>query len=150
MIEMILNKVAILPLHDPEYSAGGIYIPDMARERCDQGIVKAIGPQVIEKLPELRPGDHVLYGGWEGSVVELDGEHKFIVMEASRIRAIIHPPDIGIVPGVFFLDREGKPFPATFETIQSLIADAIQESDWGKIVMGKGYLLKKQVEKGGY
>ena len=147
MIEIIQDKVAILPLMDPEESAGGIYIPYSARQRCDQGIVKAIGPKVIETIPELRPGDHVLYSEYDGQVIDLDVESKFIVMKASQIKAIIHPPNMGIVPGIYFQDQDGEYFPAAYETIQKLIVQAIEESDWGKIVMGKGWLLKAKTER---
>ena len=149
MIAVIGEKVAVKPLYDPDM-IGSIIIPDQAKERCDQGIVKAIGPRVKEKCPELTPGLHVLFSGYDGTLVELEDEGIFLVMPVEFIRAIIYPPNIGDIPGLYFKDKDGEYWSATYEQAQDLIARAVESSEWGKITMGKNYLMKKRAGKGGY
>jgi len=149
VIAVLDNKVAVKPLYDPDV-IGHIIIPDQAKERCDQGIVKAIGSRVKEIAPELKPGLHVLFSGYDGTLIELEDEGIFLVMPVEFIRAIILPPNIGDIPGLYFKYRDGEYWSATYEQAQDLIARAVESSDWGRVVMGQSYMLKKKAGKGGY
>ena len=149
MISVLDNKVAVKPLYDPDV-IGHIIIPDQAKERCDQGIVKAIGARVKEICPELELGMHILFSGYDGSLIELEDEGLFLVMPVEFVRAIIFPPNIGDIPGLYFKDKDGETWTATYEQAQELIARAVESSEWGKIAMGKNYLMKKKAGKGGY
>ena len=82
------DRVVIQPLEAQEMTAGGIVLPDSAREKPNQGVVVALGPgKLIEKSGErgqmsLKQGDRVFYGKYSGTEVELDGETYVIVRES--------------------------------------------------------------------
>lgn len=86
----LADRVAIRPLEETETMKGGLYIPDTAKEKPIQGEVIAVGPGRIEKgerVPmELKVGDRVVYGKWEGTPVEIDGE-EIILIEESKVKA---------------------------------------------------------------
>jgi chaperonin GroES len=83
------------PLHDrivlrrvdaEEKTAGGIIIPDTAKEKPQQGEVIAVGPGARDEdgkiTPlELKQGDRVLFGKWSGTEVKIDGEELLIMKE---------------------------------------------------------------------
>lgn len=102
MISLTEDKVAISPLRDPEKTPGGIIIPDVARERCDQGIIKYIGP----KVKDIKPGDYVLFGGYDGTLIQLEDEGTLIIMRAPFIKCII---EVGVDPSVSGLYFRAKP-----------------------------------------
>ena len=90
------------PLHDrvvvrrvtaEEKTAGGIIIPDTAKEKPQTGEVVAVGPGALDEhgkrvVPEVKPGDFILFGKWSGTEVKLDGEELLITKE-SDIMGII-------------------------------------------------------------
>lgn len=86
----LADRVAIRPLEETETMKGGLYIPDTAKEKPIQGEVIAVGPGRIEKgerVPmELKVGDRVVYGKWEGTPVEINGE-EIILIEESKVKA---------------------------------------------------------------
>ena len=83
------------PLHDrvlvrrvtaEEKTAGGIIIPDTAKEKPQEGEVIAVGPGTLDDRGELRPldvkaGDRILFGKWSGTEVRLEGEELLIMKE---------------------------------------------------------------------
>lgn len=97
MIKLVQDKVAIQAIPDADKSPGGIIIPDIAKERCDQGIIKYIGP----KVKHLKVGDYVVFGGYDGTTVSLDGEGTLIIMREVFIRMVLEPPDTA-VKGLYF------------------------------------------------
>jgi chaperonin GroES len=68
-----------------ERSAGGIIIPDTAKERPQEGKVIAVGPGRREEgkvlAPDVRVGDRVLFGKYSGTEIKLDGEEHLILRE---------------------------------------------------------------------
>ena len=80
------DRVVIRRLEEDEKTAGGIIIPDTAKEKPMRGEVLAVGPGAREdgKLVPLdvRAGDIVLFGKWSGTEVKLDGEEVVIMKEA--------------------------------------------------------------------
>ena len=79
-----------------EKSAGGIIIPDTAKEKPSQGEVIAVGPGGRDDsgklVPiDLRVGDRVLFGKWSGSEVKIDGE-ELIIMKESDIMGVLDEP----------------------------------------------------------
>ena len=78
------NKIGIEPIFDPATSSGGIIIPDVAKGRCSQGIVKFIGKDV----KDIRVGDYVFFSGYDGDVFEYDGELILILLE-TQIQSIV-------------------------------------------------------------
>ena len=91
--------MAFRPLHDrvlvrrieaEEKTAGGIIIPDTAKEKPQQGEIIAVGPgarnEKGERIPiDLKAGDRVLFGKWSGSEVRLDGQDLLIMKEADLL-----------------------------------------------------------------
>jgi len=94
--------MAFRPLHDPllvrrieaeEKTAGGIIIPDSAKEKPQQGEVIAVGPGGRDESGKLIPidlkvGDKVLFGKWSGTEVKLDGQ-ELLIMKESDIMGVI-------------------------------------------------------------
>ncbi len=87
------DRVVIRRVEEIEKTAGGILIPDTAREKPTEGEVMAVGPGVrgddgkIHAL-DVKTGDRVLFGKWSGNEVRLDGE-DLIIMKESDIMGII-------------------------------------------------------------
>jgi len=118
MIHLTSNKVAITPILDPDKTPGGLYIPDIAKERADQGIVKYIGPRV----KDIKIGDYVLFGGYDGTTVRLEGEGTFILIREPFIKCILDRPDTDI-NGLYFRSKIDKD---EQEEIRREILDAIR------------------------
>lgn len=93
---MPLHEKLVIERMDAEAkSAGGILIPDSAKEKPLRGTVVAAGPGRVMENGDVRPldvkkGDQVLFGGYAGSEVRLDGKQYLIVNE-SEILAVIGP-----------------------------------------------------------
>jgi co-chaperonin GroES (HSP10) len=123
MIELVEDKVAIEPIWDSDYSPSGLLIiPEEAKDRCDQGIIKYVGPWVKNH----QVGDYVLFSGYTGSLVRLEGEGTLIIMREEWLELIVHPPATDI-PGLFFQDADGQYWPATHEQATTLIARNYQD-----------------------
>ena len=120
MIRLPLNKIAVEPVQDPD-KIGSIWVPDAAKERCDQGIVKYIGPDV--KWIEV--GDYVLFSGYTGQTIALEDEGVFIVLPEDFVVAKIDPPNTTI-SGLYFKDEDGSYFTANYEQAFYLMAKAMQ------------------------
>ncbi|HRN79113.1 MAG TPA: co-chaperone GroES [Ferruginibacter sp.] len=93
----VTNKVNVTPLHDrvivkpaaaEEKSAGGIIIPDTAKEKPQRGTVVAAGPGKKDEPVTVKSGDTVLYGKYAGTEITIDGA-DYIIMRESDILAII-------------------------------------------------------------
>ena len=87
------DRVVVRRVEEIEKTAGGILIPDTAREKPTEGEIMAVGPGVrgddgkIHAL-DVKAGDRVLFGKWSGNEVKLDGE-DLIIMKESDIMGII-------------------------------------------------------------
>ena len=87
------DRVLIRRVESEEKTAGGIIIPDTAKEKPMEGEVVAAGPGArgedgkIQPM-DLRSGDRVLFGKWSGTEVKLDGE-ELIIMKESDIMGVI-------------------------------------------------------------
>ncbi|HEV2355547.1 MAG TPA: co-chaperone GroES [Puia sp.] len=82
------DRVIIKPAPAEEKTAGGIIIPDTAKEKPQRGKVVAAGPGKKDEPVTVRKGDTVLYGKYSGTEIKLDGEDLLIVRE-SDILAIV-------------------------------------------------------------
>ena len=94
--------MSLRPLHDrvlvrrvmaEEKTAGGILIPDTAKEKPQEGEVIAVGSGTLNDKGELRPldvkpGDRILFGKWSGTEVKLEGE-DLLIMKESDIMGIV-------------------------------------------------------------
>jgi chaperonin GroES len=87
------DRVVVRRLDAEEKTAGGIIIPDTAKEKPMEGEVIAVGPGARNEAGALVPldvkaGDRILFGKWSGTEVKLDGE-DLLIMKESDIMGII-------------------------------------------------------------
>lgn len=92
-VKPLEDRIILKPMEAEEKTAGGIIIPDNAKEKPQKGEVIAVGPGKItdkgQKIDvSLKKGDKVLYGKYSGTEVTIDGQDYLIVRE-SDILAII-------------------------------------------------------------
>ncbi len=90
------DRVVVRRIEADEKSAGGIIIPDTAKEKPSQGEVIAVGPGGRDETGKLIPidvkeGDRVLFGKWSGTEVKIDGQ-ELLIMKESDIMGIIDEP----------------------------------------------------------
>jgi chaperonin GroES len=87
------DRVLVRRIEADEKTAGGIIIPDTAKEKPSQGEVIAVGPggrdEAGKLIPiEVKAGDRVLFGKWSGTEVKIDGE-DLLIMKESDILGIV-------------------------------------------------------------
>ena len=119
---LIKDKVAVSPKHFPEMSPGGIIIPEQARPRINQGLVKYIGPD----CKYVKVGDYVTFSAYTGTLFDLEGEGLIIILDEDTVTAVIDVNKTTPVPGLYFKDDNGDYFEADYEIAMSMIADAIE------------------------
>jgi len=88
MIKPLADRVVIEPKEAETKTASGIYIPDTAKEKPQQGTVVAAGPGKKDEAMEVKVGDVVLYGKYSGTEVTVD-DKKYLIVKQSDILAII-------------------------------------------------------------
>ena len=88
------------PLHDlvrridaEEKTAGGIIVPDTAKEKPQEGEIVAAGPGARNEQGQLvpidvKPGDRVLFGKWSGTEVKIDGQ-DYLIMKESDLLGVV-------------------------------------------------------------
>ncbi len=92
-VQPLADRVVVEPLEETEEMRGGLYIPDTAKEKPQQGTVIAVGPGRVsdegERIPvELEEGQRILYGKYSGTEVNIDG-HDLRIIKESDVLAII-------------------------------------------------------------
>src|SRR3569623_257023 len=90
------DRVVVKRIDAEEKPAGGIIIPDTAKEKPSQGEVIAVGPGGRDEAGKLIPidikvGDRVLVGKWSGTEVKIDGQ-DLLLMKESAIMGIVEDP----------------------------------------------------------
>jgi chaperonin GroES len=80
------DRVLVRRIEAEEKTAGGIIIPDTAKEKPQQGEVLAVGPGKRDETgklvpPDVKAGDEILFGKWSGTEVKIDGEDLLIMKE---------------------------------------------------------------------
>ena len=96
------DRVLIRRIEQEAKTAGGIIIPDTAKEKPMEGEVIAVGPGTPNERGELRPldvkpGDRILFGKWSGTEVKLEGE-ELLIMKESDIMGIIEGQPASAAP----------------------------------------------------
>jgi chaperonin GroES len=120
MIEKRRKTMKVKPLHDwavirpsesAEKTAGGLFIPDTAKDKPQEGLVEAIGPGALEEeekrhkkkgekkerrfIPTaVKPGDRVVYGRYAGETYTIDGEERVLVRERDILGILPAPLQI--------------------------------------------------------
>ena len=91
-VSPLADRVVVKALEETEQMRGGLYIPDTAKEKPQQGEVIAAGPGRFEKdkrVPmEVKVGDKILYGKYSGTEVTLDND-TYLILRESDILAIV-------------------------------------------------------------
>ena len=87
------DRVVVKRLDAEEKTAGGIIIPDTAKEKPSQGEVIAVGPGGRDEAGKLVPldvkvGNRILFGKWSGTEVKIDGV-EYLIMKESDIMGVI-------------------------------------------------------------
>lgn len=92
-IQPLFDLVLVKPLEEEEKTAGGIVLPETAKEKPQKGQVMAIGPGAVtddgKTLPiKVKVGQKVMYKKWGGNEVKINGE-EWLLVEQKDILAII-------------------------------------------------------------
>lgn len=84
MIKPLKDRVCVSYSEEPEKTAGGLYVPDTAKEKPQQGKIEAIGSEV----KEVKVGDIVLFDKYSGSKIKLNDKEHLIVKEEDLLGII--------------------------------------------------------------
>ena len=91
-VKPLADRVVVKALEETETMRGGLYIPDTAKEKPQQGEIIAVGPGKYEdgKLVPMsvKVGDKVLYGKYSGTEITLDNE-QYLILRESDVLAIV-------------------------------------------------------------
>ena len=87
-IKPLADRVLVEAAAAEDKTAGGIIIPDTAKEKPQKGIVVAVGPGKKDEPMTVKIGDNVLYGKYAGTEITIDGEN-YLIMRESDIVAVI-------------------------------------------------------------
>ena len=87
------DRVVVRRLESEAKTAGGIIIPDTAKEKPSEGVIEAVGPGARDESGKLVPidvkvGDRVLFGKWSGTEVKLNGK-DLLIMKETDIMGVI-------------------------------------------------------------
>ena len=87
------DRVVVRRLEGEQKTAGGIIIPDTAKEKPQEGEIIAVGPGGRDEsgkviTPDVKAGDKVLFGKWSGTEVKIDGE-ELLIMKESDVMGVI-------------------------------------------------------------
>jgi len=92
-IQPLADRVVVQALEETEQMRGGLYIPDTAKEKPQQGTIVAVGPGKLSEegtriAPDVKVGQRVLYGKYSGTEVNVDNE-EYLILRESDILAVI-------------------------------------------------------------
>jgi chaperonin GroES len=87
-VKPLADRVIVEPAAAEEKTAGGIIIPDTAKEKPKKGKIVAAGPGKVEEPMSVKVGDTVLYGQYSGTEIKISGD-DFLIMRESDIYGIV-------------------------------------------------------------
>lgn len=92
-VKPLADRVVVKPLEEAEQMRGGLYIPDTAKEKPQEGEIVAVGQGKVSEdgkriEMELKVGDRVLYGKYSGTEVTLENDQYLILREADVLAVI--------------------------------------------------------------
>ena len=88
MIKPLADRVLVEPKEAETKTASGLYIPDTAKDKPQEGKVIAAGPGKKDEPMEVKVGDEVIYGKYAGTEVTVEGK-KYLIVKQSDILAIL-------------------------------------------------------------
>jgi len=88
------DRLVVKPIEQEEVTAGGIIIPETAKEKPQEGEVLAAGPGKLDDSGnrvkmEVKEGDRVLYAKYAGTEIKLEGDQKVLILKESDILALV-------------------------------------------------------------
>ena len=92
-LKPLADRLVVAPTERDEMTASGIYVPETAKEKPQEGKVVAVGPgrkdEDGDRIPmDVAEGDRVLYAKYAGTEIKLEGE-KYLILKESDILAIL-------------------------------------------------------------
>lgn len=87
-IKPLADRVIVEAAAAEEKTAGGIYIPDTAKEKPQRGVVVAVGNGKPDEPMTVKTGDAVLYGKYSGTEISIEGK-DYLIMRESDLFAIV-------------------------------------------------------------
>lgn len=87
-LKPLADRVVVEPAEAEQKTAGGIIIPDTAKEKPQKGVIIAVGPGKKDEPMTVKVGDTVLYGKYSGTEITIDGKN-YLIMKESDIYATI-------------------------------------------------------------
>lgn len=87
-ITPLQDRVVIAPAPAEEKTAGGIIIPDTAKEKPQRGVVVAVGPGKKDEPTTVKVNDKVLYGKYAGTEISVEGT-DYLIMRESDLYAVV-------------------------------------------------------------
>ncbi len=87
-LKPLADRVVVEPAEAEQKTAGGIIIPDTAKEKPQKGVVIAVGPGKKDEPMTVKVGDTILYGKYSGTEISIDG-NNYLIMKESDIYATI-------------------------------------------------------------
>ncbi len=94
------DRVVVEHVDQDEKSSGGIFLPDTAKEKPQEGVVRAVGTGRVtddgKTLPmSVKPGDRIIYSKYSGSEIKVDGKEVLIISEKD-VLAIVDKVPVGV------------------------------------------------------
>ena len=88
------DRLVVEPIEQEEITASGIYVPETAKEKPQEGKVIAAGPGRLDDsrnrvAMEVKVGDIVLYAKYAGTEIKLDGDDKVLILKESDVLALV-------------------------------------------------------------
>lgn len=87
-VKPLADRVLVEPKEAETKTASGLYIPDTAKEKPQQGVVVAVGSGKKDEPMELKAGDTILYGKYAGTEITVEGK-EYLIMRQSDVLAIL-------------------------------------------------------------
>lgn len=87
-IKPLADRVLVESSSAEEKTAGGLIIPDTAKEKPQKGVIVAVGPGTSDQKMTVKVGDVVIYGKYSGTEISFDGT-DYLIMKESDIYAIV-------------------------------------------------------------
>ena len=88
MIKPLADRVLVEPKETETKTASGLFIPDSAKEKPQQGVVVAAGPGKKDEPMEVAVGDVVIYGKYAGTEIDFEGK-KYLILKQADILATL-------------------------------------------------------------
>lgn len=99
-LKPLADRVVIEHVEQNDKSSGGIFLPDTAKEKPQEGLVRAVGTGRVtddgKTLPmAVKPGDRVIYSKYSGSEVKIDGK-EFLIVSEKDVLAVVDKVPAGV------------------------------------------------------